>query len=285
MHSRIYEPLRSSPKAQFITRVPLHIRTIGNSGHLKRSPLSTTVKSRVNESWFTVKSRFEVQNLMPKFEFHIKKSQFCEKSPFKESKRADGGHSLNRDFTVLWYSSINISVVKILHEKVSGCLFPLFPFFHPEFVHSNSQSVVIHFPPWNSLTHSLTLEFTPKRRAHSPFAVSVCVYVCLSVCLCAQGVVGCVSVTGWKPPTNPNPNPVSSSSSLLRWGKFLFIFLSRLRDDDSNRPPPVHQVDPPSDEQHRLIATPCPRRSCPSTRSSCTISTTTTTSLARRELT
>ena len=33
-------------------------------------------------------------------EFHIKKSRFREKSRFKESECADGGHSLNRDFTV-----------------------------------------------------------------------------------------------------------------------------------------------------------------------------------------
>ena len=35
-------------------------------------------------------------------EFLIKKSRFSEKSRFKESKCADGGHSLNRDFTVLY---------------------------------------------------------------------------------------------------------------------------------------------------------------------------------------
>ena len=39
---------------------------------------------------------------MTKMEFHIKKSRFSEKSRFKESKCADGGHSLNRDFTVQW---------------------------------------------------------------------------------------------------------------------------------------------------------------------------------------
>ena len=44
---------------------------------------------------------FTVQNLVAKIEFLIKKSQFSEKSRFKESKCADGGHSLNRDFTVL----------------------------------------------------------------------------------------------------------------------------------------------------------------------------------------
>ena len=59
-----------------------------------------TVKSRFNESRFKVKSRFKVQNLVTKMEFHIKKSRFRVKSRFKESKCADGGHSLNRDFTV-----------------------------------------------------------------------------------------------------------------------------------------------------------------------------------------
>ena len=38
---------------------------------------------------------------MTKMEFLIKKSRFSVKSRFKESKCADGGHSLNRDFTVL----------------------------------------------------------------------------------------------------------------------------------------------------------------------------------------
>ena len=55
---------------------------------------ASTVKSRFNESWFKVKSRFKVQNIATKMEYHIKKSRF------KESKCADGGHSLNRDFTV-----------------------------------------------------------------------------------------------------------------------------------------------------------------------------------------
>ena len=57
---------------------------------------SNTVKSRFNE-----KSRFKVQNLVTKMEFHIKKSRFKVKSRFKESKCADVGHSLNQDFTVL----------------------------------------------------------------------------------------------------------------------------------------------------------------------------------------
>ena len=32
--------------------------------------------------------------------FHFKKSQFSIKSQFKDWNGADGGHSLNRDFTV-----------------------------------------------------------------------------------------------------------------------------------------------------------------------------------------
>ena len=58
--------------------------------------MTNTVKSRFNE-----KSRFKVENLVTKMGFHIKKSRFSEKSEFKESKGADGGHSLNRDFTAL----------------------------------------------------------------------------------------------------------------------------------------------------------------------------------------
>ena len=54
-----------------------------------------TVKSRFRESQFSLKSQFKEQNLVTKMEFHIKKSRF------KESKCADGGHSLNPDFTVL----------------------------------------------------------------------------------------------------------------------------------------------------------------------------------------
>ena len=59
-----------------------------------------TVKSRFNESRFNIKSRFRVQNVVTKMKFCIKKSLFSEKSWFKESKSADKGHSLNRDFTV-----------------------------------------------------------------------------------------------------------------------------------------------------------------------------------------
>ena len=59
-----------------------------------------TVKSRFNESRFNVKSQFKVQNLVTKMKFHFEKSRFSVKSRFKESKCADEGHSLNRDFTV-----------------------------------------------------------------------------------------------------------------------------------------------------------------------------------------
>ena len=38
---------------------------------------------------------------MTKMQFQIKKSRFSIKSRFKESNGADGGHSLNQDFTVL----------------------------------------------------------------------------------------------------------------------------------------------------------------------------------------
>ena len=38
---------------------------------------------------------------MTKMKFYIKKSRFSVKSRFKELKGADGGHSLNRDFTVI----------------------------------------------------------------------------------------------------------------------------------------------------------------------------------------
>ena len=38
---------------------------------------------------------------MTEIEFLIKKSRFSVKSRFKEWKGADGGHSLNRDFTVM----------------------------------------------------------------------------------------------------------------------------------------------------------------------------------------
>ena len=37
-------------------------------------------------------------------EFHFKKSQFIVKSQFKELKCADEGHSLNQDFTVIFWA-------------------------------------------------------------------------------------------------------------------------------------------------------------------------------------
>ena len=43
-----------------------------------------TVKYRFNDSRFNIKSRFRVQNLVTKKEFHIKKSQFSLKSQFKK---------------------------------------------------------------------------------------------------------------------------------------------------------------------------------------------------------
>ena len=45
-------------------------------------------------------SQFKVLKDVTKMEFHVKKSRFSVKSQFKESKCADRGHSLNRDFTV-----------------------------------------------------------------------------------------------------------------------------------------------------------------------------------------
>ena len=60
----------------------------------------STVKSQFNESRFNVKSRFKVQNLVTKMEFHINKSRFSVKSRCKESKCADRAF-VNRDFTVL----------------------------------------------------------------------------------------------------------------------------------------------------------------------------------------
>ena len=51
---------------------------------------------------------------MTKEKFHIKKSQFSVKSRFKESKCADWGHSLNRDFTVQLFSLC----AKFTQEKI-----------------------------------------------------------------------------------------------------------------------------------------------------------------------
>ena len=65
-----------------------------------RKQIISTVKSRFNESWFNVKSRFKEWYIVTKMKFHIKKSRFRVKSRFKESKCDDPGHSLNRDFTV-----------------------------------------------------------------------------------------------------------------------------------------------------------------------------------------
>ena len=59
-----------------------------------------TIKSRFNKTRFTVKSRFKIQNIVTQMEIRIKKSQFNVKSQFKKSQHPDGGHSLNRDFTV-----------------------------------------------------------------------------------------------------------------------------------------------------------------------------------------
>ena len=64
-------------------------------------PETITVKSRFNVSRFNAKSQFKVQNVVTKMEICIKRSQFRVKSQFKLSKRPDGGHSLNRDFTVI----------------------------------------------------------------------------------------------------------------------------------------------------------------------------------------
>ena len=39
-------------------------------------------------------------------EFHIKRSRFSVKFRFKESNCADAGHSLNRDFTAIYFMTI-----------------------------------------------------------------------------------------------------------------------------------------------------------------------------------
>ena len=59
-----------------------------------------TVSSRFNEPRFNVKSRFKIQNLVTEMEYLIKKPRFSIMSRYKDSKCADGGRSLNRDFTV-----------------------------------------------------------------------------------------------------------------------------------------------------------------------------------------
>ena len=62
----------------------------------------STVKSRFDKSRFNEKSRFKVGNLVTKMKILIEKSQLSLKSQLKEWKGADGGHSLNRDFTVIF---------------------------------------------------------------------------------------------------------------------------------------------------------------------------------------
>ena len=51
-------------------------------------------------------SQFKAQNCATKMEFHVKKSRCSVKYQFKESKCANGGQSLNRDFTVRIYTSL-----------------------------------------------------------------------------------------------------------------------------------------------------------------------------------
>ena len=65
-----------------------------------QSSVLCTVQSRFNEARFNVKSRFKERNLVTKIKFHIEKSRISVTFRFKESKRAVGGHSLNRVFTV-----------------------------------------------------------------------------------------------------------------------------------------------------------------------------------------
>ena len=82
--------------------------TLGGSDHNKKrdvlngkntDPTVSTLKSRFNESRFNEESRFKERNLVTKMKFDFKKSRFRVKSRFKKWKGADGGHSLNRDFT------------------------------------------------------------------------------------------------------------------------------------------------------------------------------------------
>ena len=84
-----------------------------------------TVMSRINEPRFNVESRFKVQNLVTKMEFHVKKSRFSIKSGFKESKGAEGGRSLNLDFIVL-YTTNFLGVIKSQRQRKKGkksCVF------------------------------------------------------------------------------------------------------------------------------------------------------------------
>ena len=55
--------------------------------------------------------------LRPKLNFSFKKSQFCLKSRFKESKCADGGYSLNRDFTVYYHRLFDDAVMEVSIEN------------------------------------------------------------------------------------------------------------------------------------------------------------------------
>ena len=56
------------------------------------------------------------QNLVTKMECHIKKSRFSVKPRCKESKWVDGGHSLNRDFTVYRIGYVG----SLVHETEPG---------------------------------------------------------------------------------------------------------------------------------------------------------------------
>ena len=125
--------------------------------------------SRFNVSRFNVKSRFKVQNYATKMEFHIKKSRFRLNSQFKESKCADRGHSLNRDFTVLIIIAQNVLLLELsttlaLVGKLKLATFPLCPvkyWRHPQgppisFPHSNWVTLMLHClwtdwsaPRWN----------------------------------------------------------------------------------------------------------------------------------------
>ena len=104
------EAFRARVRCEWFPWRPERLRTIDSydpsSWPLSPEPLQSarviesTVKSRFNESRFNVMSQFKEWNLVTKMKFHIKKSQFRVKSRFKETKCADWGHSLNRDFTV-----------------------------------------------------------------------------------------------------------------------------------------------------------------------------------------
>ena len=59
---------------------------------------------------------------MTKIEVLIKKSRYSVKSRFKESKCTDGGHSLNRDFTVLCTYSLLLGTLEFVTSKVDPLL-------------------------------------------------------------------------------------------------------------------------------------------------------------------